>query len=89
MFLKIKIIVNKVSTIAGWLCHHYSDATVPDRKKYSLLRDKYVCEDSRISYLRLKSLNKHSEWGNIKECNKYRCAILNIHGQGWQLMINP
>ena len=31
-----------------------------------------------------KSLNMHSEWGNIKECNKYRLAILNIRGRGGQ-----
>ena len=67
----------------------YSDATVPEWEKYSLLRDKYVREDSRISYLRLKSLNKRSERGNIKECNKYPHAILNIHGRGCQLIINP
>ena len=42
-----------------------------DRKKHSLLRDKYFCEDSRICYLHWKSLNMCSEWGNIKECNKY------------------
>ena len=33
----------------------------PDRKKYSLLRDKYFREDSRICYLRWKSLNMHSK----------------------------
>ena len=36
------------------------------RKKYSLLRVKYFCEDSRIYYLSSKSLNMRSEWGNIK-----------------------
>ena len=61
----------------------------PDRKNYSLLRDKYFRKDSRISYLHWKSLNMHSECGNIKEGNKYLCAILNIHGHGGQLMINP
>ena len=52
----------------------------PDRKKYSLLRDKYFCKDSRIRYLHWKSLNMSSEWGNIKECNKYMRAVLNICG---------
>ena len=34
---------------------------MPDRKKYSLLRDTYFCEDSRIHYLHSKSLNMRSE----------------------------
>ena len=33
----------------------------PGRKKYSLLRDKYFCEDSRIHYLHSKSMNMRSE----------------------------
>ena len=33
----------------------------PGRKKYSLLRDKYFREDSRIHYFCSKSLNMHSE----------------------------
>ena len=64
-------------------------AAAPDRKTYSLLRDKYFCEDSRICYLRLKSFNMRSEWGNIKECNKYPRTILNIRGRVGQLMMNP
>ena len=31
-----------------------------------------------------KSLNMRSEWGNIKDCNKYPSTILNIHGHGGQ-----
>ena len=62
----------------------------PDRKKYSLLKDKYFCKDSRICYFRSKSLNMRSEWGNIKECNKNPRAILNtICGRSGQLMMNP
>ena len=61
----------------------------PDRKKYSFQKDKYFREDSRIGYLCRKSLNMRSEWRNIKECNKYPRAILNIHGHGGQLMMNP
>ena len=61
----------------------------PDRKKYSLLRDKYFQEDSRICYSRLISFIMCSEWGNIKECNKSPLASLNIHGCGGQLMMNP
>ena len=61
----------------------------PYRKKYSLIRDKYFCEDSRIHYLHWKSWNMHSEWGNIKECNKHPLAILNICGCSGQLMTNP
>ena len=30
-----------------------------------------------------------SEYGNIKECNKYLRKILNIHGRDGQLMMNP
>ena len=30
-----------------------------------------------------------SEWRNIKDCNKYPLAILNIHGRSGQLMMNP
>ena len=62
---------------------------LPDRKKYSLLKDKYLREDSIIRYFHSKSLNMRSEWRNIKECNKYQCAILNIRGHGGQLMMNP
>ena len=51
---------------------------MPVRKKYSLLRDKYFCKDSRIRYLRRKCLNMLSELGYIKECNKFPCAVLNI-----------
>ena len=53
----------------------------PDRKKYSLLKDKYFCEGSRIRYFRSKSLNMRSECENVKECNKNLGAILNICGQ--------
>ena len=59
------------------------------KSTYSLLRDKYFREDSRICYLYRKFLNMRSEWGNSKECNKYLQAILNIHGRGGQLMMNP
>ena len=62
---------------------------LPDRKKYSLLKDKYFRKDSWIRYLHSKSLNMLSEWGNIKECNKYPRAILNICGCGGQLIMNP
>ena len=61
----------------------------PDRKKYSLLKDKYFREDSRIRYFHSKSLNMHSELGNIKGCNKNPRAILNKRGHGGQLMMNP
>ena len=33
----------------------------PGRKEYSLLKDKYFHEDSRICYLNSKSLNMRSE----------------------------
>ena len=33
----------------------------PDRKKYSLLRDKYFNKDSKIRYLHSKLLNMRSE----------------------------
>ena len=46
-------------------------ATGLGRKKYSLLRDKYFLENIRICYFCSKSLNMRSEWGCIKECNKY------------------
>ena len=59
----------------------------PHRKKYWLLRGKYFREDSRIRYLCSKYLNMRIEWENIKDCNKYPCEILNIHGG--QLMMNP
>ena len=59
-----------------WTNHHSTSKTLPglastsasepNRKKYSLLRDKYFREDSRIRYLRWKSLNTRSEWENIK-----------------------
>ena len=33
----------------------------PERKKYSLLRDKYFCKYSKVSYFCSKSLNMRSE----------------------------
>ena len=76
-----------------WQCvppgHTHGYYPRPDRKKYSLLRDKYFREDSRICYLHWKSLNMRSEWGNIKEYNKYPCVVLNILGRSGQLMMNP
>ena len=57
----------------------------PDKKKYSLLKDKYFREDSRIRYFRSKSLNMRSEYRNIKECKKNLHAIPNIRGCGGQL----
>ena len=30
-----------------------------------------------------------SGWRNIKESNKYPSMVLNIHGRGGQLMMNP
>ena len=53
----------------------------PDWKKYSLLKDKYF----RVFIIYVpKSLNMRSEWGNLKECNKYPHVILNIRGRGGQ-----
>ena len=48
----------------------------PDRKKYSLLRDKYFREDSRIRYLWSKSINMNNEWENIKELIIIRTQFL-------------
>ena len=72
------------SSILNFNCLLYNELVLsrPDRKKYSLLNYKYFREDSRICYFRSKSLNMHSEWGNIKECNKNPRAVQNIRGHG-------
>ena len=78
-------IIKKNSLTPGWLMAE----CLPDRKKYSLLKDKYFRKESRICYLISKFLNMHSEWGNIKGCNKKPHEILNIHGHGGMLIMNP
>ena len=65
----------------------------PDRKKYSLLKDKYFCEDSSIRYLRSK-IFEYGQWMRVIKypsaikiqsgAIKYPSAILNIRGRGGQ-----
>ena len=82
------LLINKLQiqyTIGSCKLNSFSCAQTPGRKKYSLLRDKYFQEDSRNSYFHSKYLNMRSEWENIKECDKYPHAILNICRRGSQL----
>ena len=63
--------------------HSGSQPACPDRKKCPLLKNIFAKTAVFIICIP-KSLNMRSEWGNIKECNEYSGAILNIRGHGSQ-----
>ena len=64
---------------------------LPDlsRKEEILTSERNISAKTAEFVIDIGNLWICAEWRNIKACNKYPCAILNIQERGGQLLMNP